>query len=109
MVYKEKINKVLIFLLLTRCGYYSLKGSLPAGVHSIYIANIDGTNDATVDVKVTTDNGSTYYHIAKTVPVPADSSLVMDKPVNLEATDKIHMTASANGDLETYMAILEIT
>ena len=41
--------------------------------------------------------------------MPADSSLVMDKPVNLEATDKIHMTASANGDLETYMAILEIT
>ena len=40
MVYKEKINKVLIFLLLTSCSYYSLKGSLPAGVHSIYIANV---------------------------------------------------------------------
>ena len=88
---------------------YTCPGSTAAVIHSIYIANIDGTNDATVDVKVTTDGGSTYYHIAKTIPVPADSSLVMDKPVNLEATDKIHMTASANGDLETYMAILEIT
>ena len=60
-------------------------------------------------IKLTTDNGSSFYHIAKTIPVPADSSLVMDKPVNLEPTDKIHATASANGDLEIYMAILEIT
>ena len=88
---------------------YTAGSGVSAIIHSIYIANIDGTNDATVDIKVTTDNGNTYFHIAKTVPVPADSSLVMDKPVNLEPTDKIHATASANGDLEIYMAILEIT
>ena len=88
---------------------YQAGAGVSAVIHSIYIANIDGTNDATVDIKCTTDSGSTYFHIAKTVPVPADSSLVMDKPVNLEPTDKIHATASANGDLEIYMAILEIT
>ena len=88
---------------------YQAGAGVSAVIHSIYIANIDGTNDATVDVKVTTDGGSTYFHVAKTIPVPADSSLVLDKPINLEPTDKIHATASANGDLEIYMAILEIT
>ena len=88
---------------------YQAGAGVSAVIHSIYVANIDGTNDASVDIKVTTDGGTTYYHVAKTMPVPADSSLVMDKPINLEPTDKIHMTASVDGDLETYMAILEIT
>ena len=48
-------------------------------------------------------------HIAKTVPVPADSTLVLEKPVNLAAADKIHFTASANSDLECFLSILEIT
>ena len=38
---KEKINNIVIILLLvTSCSYYSLKGSLPAGVNSIFISNI---------------------------------------------------------------------
>ena len=41
MGYKEKRNNIVIILLLvTSCSYYSLKGSLPAGVNSIFISNI---------------------------------------------------------------------
>ena len=47
--------------------------------------------------------------MAKNVPVPSGSSLVLDKPVDLEATDKIHMTASANSTLNAVLGILEIT
>lgn len=88
---------------------YTAPVSTESVIHAIYVSNVDGTNSADVNIKVTTDGGTTYYHIAKTVPVPADSTLVLDKPVNLEATDKIHMTASANSDLEVFMSVLEIT
>ena len=86
-------------------------------VHSIYIANIDGVNSATVNIEVSTDGaGATgFFHVAKTVQVPADSTLILDKPVNLfntnnaSAGDLMRATASAAGDLECFISILEIS
>ena len=54
-------------------------------VHSIYVANVDGTNAATVNIEVSTDGAGSanFFHVAKTVQVPADSSLILDKPINL--------------------------
>ena len=85
-------------------------------VHSIYIANIDGVNSATVNIEVSTDGEGTagFFHVAKTVQVPADSSLILDKPINLRnlsngtAGDLIRATASATGDLEAFVSVLQI-
>ena len=86
-------------------------------VHSIYIANIDGTNSATVNIEVSTDGAgaANFFHVAKTVQVPADSSLILDKPINLRnantasAGDLIRATASNTGDLEAFVSVLQIT
>ena len=86
-------------------------------VHSIYIANVDGTNSATVNIEVSTDGAGSanFFHVAKTVQVPADSSLILDKPINLRNAskgtvgDKMRATASTTGDLECFISILEIT
>jgi len=86
-------------------------------VHSIYIANIDGTNAATVNIEVSTDGAGSgsFFHVAKTVQVPADSSLILDKPVNLfntnnaSAGDLMRATASAASRLEAFISILEIS
>ena len=86
-------------------------------VHSIYIANVDGVNSATVNIEVSTDGAgaANFFHIAKTVVVPADSTLILDKPVNLfntnnaSAGDLMRATASAAGDLEAFISILEIS
>ena len=45
----------------------------------------------------------------KTVDVPADSTLVIEKPINLEAGDILKAIASATGDLEAFASILEMT
>ena len=95
---------------------------VPAGVnssvvHSIYVANVDGTNAATVNIEVSTDGAGSgsFFHVAKTVQVPADSSLILDKPINLRNAntaavgDKMRATATAAGDLECFISILEIT
>ena len=86
-------------------------------VHSIYIANVDGVNSATVNIEVSTDGAgaANFFHIAKTVIVPADSTLILDKPVNLynannaSAGDLMRATASAASDLEAFISILEIS
>ena len=81
-----------------------------AKINSLIIANIDGTNSADVTVEVSTDNGSNYVAIAKTVTVAADSSLVVvskDNGFYLDETDLLAVTASANSDL-TYLVSYEL-
>ena len=86
-------------------------------VHSIYIANIDGTNNATVNIEVSTDGAGSanFFHVAKTVQVPADSTLILDKPINLfntnnaSAGDLMRATADTALRLECFISILEIS
>jgi len=72
-------------------------------VNTIIISNVDGTNSANFTAEISRDNGSNYYHIAKTVGVPADATLVLidkNSSIYLDETDLLRVTASANSDLE---------
>tara|TARA_R110002020_G_scaffold203213_1_gene406662 strand:- start:104 stop:427 length:324 start_codon:yes stop_codon:yes gene_type:complete len=88
---------------------YTAPAATTAIIHSCYVSNIDGTDSANVDIKARATSGDTYFYVAKGIQVPGGSSLVLDKPIDLEATGDVHMTASANSDLETVLGILEIT
>ena len=84
-------------------------------VNSILIANVDGTNAATCDVRVVklnvtplgitnVDTSGTFY-LAKTVNVPADDLLVLvDKPFYLMETDVLQAKASAASDLDLFVS-----
>ena len=72
-------------------------------VNTIIIANIDGTNSATVTISISNDNGASSHAIASTVAVPADSTLIVtDKNSSfyLDETDILKIQGSANNDLE---------
>ena len=89
---------------------YTCPVSTTGVVHAIYLSNIDGTNDATIDVAISgSANFDTRRYLLKTVDVPADSSIVIEKPINLGAGDKLETKASANGDIDVFASILEIT
>ena len=89
---------------------YTCPGSTTAVVHAIYLSNIDGTNDATVSVAISgSANFNTRRYLLKTVDVPADSTVVIEKPINLGAGDKLETQASANNDIDVFASILEIT
>ena len=45
----------------------------------------------------------------KTVDVPADSTVVLEKPINLSAGDKLETQASVDDDIDVFASILEIT
>ena len=97
--------------------YHVPIGTDSSVVHSIYIANVDGVNSATVNIEVSTDGAgaANFFHVAKTVQVPADSSLILDKPINLRnannasAGDLIRATASSASDLQAFVSVLQIT
>ena len=93
----------------TNTTLYTCPVSTTTVVHAVYISNVDGTNDATIDLYVTDTSAGSDFYIMKTVDVPADSTLVIEKPINLEAGDILKATASANGDLQAFASVLEIT
>ena len=89
---------------------YTCPAATTAVVHAIYLSNVDGTDDATVNVAV---SGSATFnerrYLLKTVDVSADSTVVVEKPINLSAGDKLETQASANGDIDVFASILEMT
>ncbi len=77
-------------------------------VNALYVSNVDGTNSATVNVDLY--RSSTAYHVAKTVAVPADTTLdVISKALYLEEGDAIRLTASGTSDLEAVCSYEEIS
>lgn len=80
-------------------------------INSIIISNVDGTNDVDVSVQWTGYYGGSAY-LAKTVTVPADSTLVVlskDNPIYLSAYCSIKALASASGDAEILISYEMIT
>lgn len=77
-------------------------------INALYVSNVDGTNNATVNVDLF--RSSTAYKIAHTITVPADATLdVVTKPIYLEEGDALRLTASANSDLEAVCSYEEIS
>ena len=80
-------------------------------VNSIIVSNVDGSSGADANVAFYNADNTTAFHLAKTVLVPADSTLVVlgkDAPIYLEEGDKIQALASAAGDLEIIISYEEL-
>ena len=89
---------------------YTCPASTTAVVHAMYVSNIDGTNDANISISISgSANFDTRRFLLRTVEVPADSTVVIEKPINLGAGDKLETPASVNDDLDVFASILEIT
>ena len=80
-------------------------------INRIVVANVDGSSAADVDVAIVTASQSftnttvtgadATTYLAKTISVPADSSLVVsDTPIYLREGDNLQGNASASGDLD---------
>ena len=77
-------------------------------VNALYVSNVDGTNNAEINIDVY--RSSTAYHIGKTIVVPANATLdVISKPFYLEEGDSLRLTANAASDLEAVCSYEEIS
>ena len=100
----------------TTTGILTCASNKVLKINSIIVANIDGTNSASVTLNFfdTDSDGSGTDRtnpIASTVDVPADSTLVVsdkNSAFYLEEGDKITGGASANSDLQCTISYEEI-
>ena len=77
-------------------------------VNALYVSNVDGTNNAEINVDIY--RSSVAYHIGKTIVVPADATLdVISKAIYLEEGDALRLTANAASDLEAVCSYEEIS
>lgn len=77
-------------------------------VNALYVSNVDGANNATINVSI--QRSGTDYHVAKTITVPADATLdVVSKSIYLEEGDALRLLASAASDLEAVCSYEEIS
>ena len=82
-------------------------------VNMIIVSNIDGTNNCDVDVYI--DKDGTAYYLAKTVTIPADSSLsLIDTPLyinhNASGTgNRLMAVAQTASDLDVVVSWEAIT
>ena len=56
---------------------YTAAANEYAVVHALYISNKSTTATATVNIKVSTDGGSAFYHIGKSLEVPPNNTLTI--------------------------------
>tara|TARA_Y100001937_G_scaffold15904_1_gene21849 strand:- start:3 stop:395 length:393 start_codon:yes stop_codon:yes gene_type:complete len=84
-------------------------------INRITCANVDGSSSADLDLfidglgsgasGVTTTGADATVYLAKTVTVPADTTLVvLDTPIYLMEGDILKGGASANGDLDLFVS-----
>jgi hypothetical protein len=77
-------------------------------VNGLWISNVDGTNSA--DITIDLYRSATAYHLAKTISVPADSTIdFLSKTLALEEGDSLRLTASADGDLQAVCSYEDIS
>jgi uncharacterized protein YhdP len=89
---------------------YSPAAATTAIVIHCQVANVDGTNSADLNIDLYDTSATTAAAVVSTLAVPADTAV---NPIGgklvLEATDELRAWASATGDLELTLGILEIT
>ena len=84
-------------------------------INTIICSNVDGTNDADLNLYVdglgsgasgvTTTGADATVYLAKTVSVPADTSLsVIDSPIYLMENDILQGGASASSSLDLFIS-----
>jgi len=89
---------------------YTCPAATKAIVIGCQVANVDGTNSADLTLVWTDDSdGDAATNLVKTLTIPPDAAL---NPIGgklvLEAGDTIQAQASAAGDLELSLSVLEI-
>ena len=77
-------------------------------VNALYVSNVDGTDNAEVNIDIF--RSSVAYHIVKTLVVPADATVdVISKAIYLEEGDALRITANETSDLEAVCSYEEIS
>lgn len=87
-------------------GYYP---RTTATIHSIYIANKNVNTTAYVTIKVNSvDDPIIYRTVVENIPILAENSLSLDKPINMEEGNRIKFISDRTNHLTAFINYLEV-
>ena len=81
---------------------------IAAIIHGMYIANKHATSNLQVTIKILDNSATADMTILSKVPIPPNTTLSLDRPINLEANDALKVSAT-HTDCEVFASILERT
>ena len=89
-------------------------GSNTAVIHAVYISNHSSANVCNVNVEVYDNSATTTYFVGKSLEIATNNTLVLDKPINLEANDALRVYADPLSDSSTpnaqaFLSVLEVS
>ena len=87
---------------------YTVPSNTQTVVHTLSLANISSLPHQ-VTVQFIDLSLNVTRNILVNAPIPAGSTLVFPKPINLEQGDSLRIIGSAAGVIEVFASILEIT
>jgi|TARA_R100000482_G_scaffold108963_2_gene51192 hypothetical protein len=77
---------------------------------SCMVANVDGTDACTIDIRITDSSNTLQSFLCKALDVPAGASVeVIVNKVVLTQSQKIRAQAETANDLDVTVSVLEIT
>ena len=88
---------------------YTAPSSTAAVIHAIYISNVHGSNNGVGDIYITDASAGSDFYVVKNLTVPKGTTVVLDKPVNLETADVLKAVADATCTIQAFCSVLEIT
>ena len=88
---------------------YTTPSSTTSVIHAIYLSNIHGSNNGVIDIYVRDDSAGSDFYVVKNLTVPKGTTVVLDKPVNLETADVLKAVADATSTIQAFCSVLEIT
>jgi len=87
---------------------YTATGIVSAVVHGLFAANTHASSNVNVTLKLADTSTGINTTILNAVPIPPNTTLSIDKPINLETGDSLKVQASTT-DCEITASILELT
>jgi hypothetical protein len=85
---------------------YTCPSGKTAIIHAVFFSNLT-TNTITVSLKVYDNSVTTNFTLLKDIIIPANSSLQIEKPINLEASDVVKVSCNVASSSEVFLSVLE--
>lgn len=85
---------------------YSASGTTV--VHAIYISNNSVGGNAEVVLEVVDSSAGVNIPILDKVPLRANTTLMLEKPINLEASDSVRIKSNTGVAITAFASVMEV-
>lgn len=77
-------------------------------IHAVYISNNSIGSNAEVVLEVVDSSASANIPILDKVPLRANTTLVLEKPINLEASDSVRIKSNTGVAITAFASVMEV-